>query len=167
MSKYINILFLYILGIMLISSCCTYKRCSEKYFPNRKDTIYVPFKVSIPYQKVIPANSLTASINLDSLCAKRDIKDSTISIKINDSKTKLSLEYWRVNDNLMLKAFNPPDTIRDTIISEFQVPCPPCPPEKPITKWDIFLNQYKTAAGWVAPFLFAFFVVIIILIFKK
>ena len=172
MIKLFKILVLIIAGIMLMQACCSYERCCNKYFKNRPDTLYVPFAVEIPYQHITPEKSVTYSINLDSLCLERN-KPRNITLPAvytkRDSTKSLQLQHWLDYSTglLNLKAINGPDTIRDTIREMYEVPCPPCPPEKKPTRIEAILNAYKNAAAVALPIIILLLVLFTIIKLKK
>lgn len=150
-----------IVSLLLMNSCVTYDRCVEKYGVVRTDTVEVPFRVVIPHYISLPADSNKLVLNIDSITA---MVAGQIYYK-QDSVSKIRIQYWRdLAGKLLIRAYTPADTVRDTIIMDTIVHCPPPVQLQPK---DNILAKYKNFSVWAVPLLLVLLILIIGIFTRK
>lgn len=143
-------ILLSLIFISLLGSCVTYQRCTDKFGQYGIDTVKVPYSVNVPYEVVVPPDSATVAIYLDSLFR---LKKDTIYTYKSDS-SDLVLSYW-IDKYKMLrfKANQQAITIHDTVKVKGEVVyLPPKLVDKP-TGWMRFWNEYKFYSAIILPLL--------------
>ena len=143
-------ILLSIVALSLLGSCVTYQRCTNKFGQYGIDTVKVPYSVNVPYAVVVPPDSATVAIYLDSLLR---LKNDTIYTFKSDS-SDLVLSYWIDKYKLLrFKANQPAKVIRDTVtIKGETVYLPQKLADKP-SKWMLFWNEYKFYSAIILPLL--------------
>lgn len=135
MRKYIAIL---VLLITLLPSCITYDKCVSKY-GSTGDTTY------IPYQVIIPKDSIITHIQIDSIPYL--VHGDTHYIETPESRAKIKYWYNMYLKSIAIQAECDSIIIRDTI------PCPPTP---------VLLPEATCKDCWMKLFAYAFVFFIVI-----
>lgn len=131
----------YILAVILATSCVSYDRCVEKYGRIPADTIQVPHEV------IVPRDSIVTRIIIDSI--PFILPGDTVFVR--DTESRAQIRYWRdrYNNALNVQADCDSIVIRDTIPVPHPVILEPPPPGKLQRIWD----AYRFLAAIALPLL--------------
>lgn len=147
------------LAFVACTSCITYERCSEKYGQQSRDTILVPIEKLVPIQVVVPPDSATLAIMLDSLM---HLREGVIYTAPQSDSSGIKIQYWIDKyRKLQVKAMKPSQIIHDTIHMRdtIRVPPPPILVDKP-SKIKRFWDQYCDIAGILLPIFIALIIIV-------
>lgn len=150
-----------VIGLALVActSCVTYERCTEKFGQQSRDSVAVPFEKLVPIKVVVPPDSASLAIMLDSLMR---IREGVIYTAPNNDSSAIQIQYWIDKyRRLQIKALKPPQVIHDTIPlrDTIRVPPPPILVDKP-SKLQRFWDQYCDIAGILLPFVIVLIIVL-------
>lgn len=150
---------------LLLTSCITYERCTDKYGIQAGDTILKPIVVNVPIYIQVPPDSAKLQAALDSLLAGHVIKTDTV--KTDSSNVSIEIWYNKDNNTINAKATTKPFIIIDTIPFYDTIPVIAAPIFiKPLTFKGKMVKHYTNVAKWGFPFTATFFLLIVVGVIK-
>jgi len=152
-------LFAFILTSILITSCCRYSRCVER-FGATTDMIRVPYERIVPVEVIVPSDSTQIALAVDSILKMRE----GVVYRSTDTISRIQMSYMRRGATLLVKAVTDTLILRDTVVVKDTITIPPHTVfVKPPSLIKRALLRYTAFAGIALPFV----TLLLYLLFKR
>lgn len=143
------------IALLSLSSCITYQKCVDRYGVVIPDTVEVIRELSVPFEVILPSDTVMVEIDCDSLMnLSRESKhlQSDVTVRGNVAQVVSFIKRDTIRDSIM---------VHDTI----NVSVPSMVLNEPLKWYEKLWNNYKDFSAWA--FLCCILATVLIIKFKK
>lgn len=147
---------------LLFNSCITYQKCIDTFGTLATDTVRVSYRDTVRITHVLPRDSVTTDINIDTLCHYWRTMAGDLTGQAAGQRVELEWYVDAYERVLRLKAKTVRDTLYLTKIVEGTVNCPPqvvVDPDKDAPWHSRLWKNFQFFAAWVLLVGLLFFLV--------